>query len=473
MPEFPMHQRDVSTFASFGVHLSTPSDTAAKMYDALVAQAIYHYNDESLGGFSGTMEKMFQADPDFAMGNIFNLGLECFVSNPTKKSEPRKKLIDFSARAKSLKLTPQEQKHLKAAEALSAEDWLSAMAIFESILVEAPLDTYALHMAYFLALTSGSTTKLRDIPASVIKEYKPGMPYYGHVHGKLCFGQGENGEYEKSELNGRLALDHMPLDNWSHHALSHNFEETGRSLQGKLFLDNTQPQWELGTTFSHHLHWHHALFNVYLGDFEAALTMYDNFVGPMGLKDGGSFPLSDGSSLLYRLKMEGVDTGDRIQEQAKAWTQHTDNCVSLFYDGHHCFSSLMAGDKAAAEKLKDSMREYIAGDRQGHNKEVTAKVGIPLLEGITAFSEEEYEKAVDILQPIMPELLSSIQGSGAQKSIFRTILLEAAFRSGNPKNLQFATNTLDTELKDKGLDTHGPVNIRFLNKMMAVHETQG
>ena len=38
----------------------------------------------------------------------------------------------------------------------------------------------------------------RDIPGSVVKHYKPSTPFYGHVHGKLCFGQGETGDYEVS-----------------------------------------------------------------------------------------------------------------------------------------------------------------------------------------------------------------------------------------------------------------------------------
>ena len=35
----------------------------------------------------------------------------------------------------------------------------------------------------------------------------------------------------EGELSGRLALDYLPLDNWAHHALAHNFEESGRPLQ--------------------------------------------------------------------------------------------------------------------------------------------------------------------------------------------------------------------------------------------------
>ena len=115
------------------------------------------------------------------------------------------------------------------------------METFEKILAKYPRDAYALQMAYFLALTTGHTHKLRDIPASVVTEYSPATPFYGHVHGKLCFGQGETGDYVTGELSGRLALDYFPLDNWAHHALAHNFEESGRPLQVRdmWWYDNT------------------------------------------------------------------------------------------------------------------------------------------------------------------------------------------------------------------------------------------
>ena len=143
------------------------------------------------------------------------------------------------------------------------------METFEKILRKYPRDAYALQMAYFLALTTGHTQKLRDIPASVVTEYTTSTPFYGHLHGKLCFGQGETGDYVSGELSGRLALDYLPLDNWAHHALAHNFEESGRPLQvtfsnddiilnvcncqGSKFLSHTEDQWTQGTTFSLHL----------------------------------------------------------------------------------------------------------------------------------------------------------------------------------------------------------------------------
>ena len=88
------------------------------------------------------------------------------------------------------------------------------------------------------------------------------------------------------ELSGRLALDHQPLDNWAHHSLAHNFEESGRAGQGSAFLANTEEQWRQGENFSLHLHWHQALLHLQLGQTEEALSLYDDTIGPRA--SGGS-----------------------------------------------------------------------------------------------------------------------------------------------------------------------------------------
>ena len=53
----------------------------------------------------------------------------------------------------------------------------------------------------------------------------------------------------------------------------------GWGFVGSLILQLFQ-----GSTFEHHLRWHAALLQVALGNFEEALTMYDDFVGPLTLK---------------------------------------------------------------------------------------------------------------------------------------------------------------------------------------------
>ena len=103
------------------------------------------------------------------------------------------------------------------------------------------------------------------------------------------------------ELSGRLALDHQPLDNWAHHALAHNFEESGRAGQGSAFLANTEEQWSQGENFSLHLHWHQALLHLQLGEIEETLALYDDTIGPRA-KGGHQQHLNDQSTYVSGLK---------------------------------------------------------------------------------------------------------------------------------------------------------------------------
>ena len=80
--------------------------------------------------------------------------------------------------------------------------------------------------------------------------------------------------------------------------------------------------------------------------------------------EGGTFPLSDASSLLMRLEMAGVDVKERARELVSLWEKHNDTHVSLFYDGHAWFNALLAGDQAVNTVLLDNMREYINDNRK-------------------------------------------------------------------------------------------------------------
>ena len=80
--------------------------------------------------------------------------------------------------------------------------------------------------------------------------------------------------------------------------------------------------------------------------------------------EGGTFPLSDASSLLMRLELAGVDVKKRARDLSELWEKPNQTFVSLFYDGHACFNNLLAGDTAANTVLLDNMREYINDNRK-------------------------------------------------------------------------------------------------------------
>ena len=60
------------------------------------------------------------------------------------------------------------------------------------------------------------------------------------------------------------------------------------------------------------------------------------------------------------------------------------------------------------------------------------------------------------------------QGSWAQKSIFRQILVEACIRSGTQSHLALAREILDQNMVDRNIQTPTPANQRILNRILAM-----
>merc|ERR1712210_238550 len=96
-------------------------------------------------------------------------------------------------------------------------------------------------------------------------------------------------------------------------------------------------------------------------------------------------------------------------------------------------------------------------------------VGVPLLEGITQYFDRDYSKSVATLAPIMGELQTKIQGSRAQKDVFRQILLSSAIKSGAKADLAQAKQVLAKELEESGLEAHKAVNQRIIDRILAIH----
>ena len=184
--------------------------------------------------------------------------------------------------------------------------------------------------------------------------------------------------------------------------------------------------------------------------------------------DGGNFPLSDASALLMRLNLAGVNVESRARDLLPYWEKHNQDFVSLFYDGHNCFTTLLSGDSVAADKLMDNMRDFISDNRSGWNKDVVTRLGVDLMQGIKNYFAGDYNQAVDLLNKVMPDLQNSIQGSWAQKDVFRQILVEACIKSGSPGNLSIAREVLDQKLVYQNVKSHAPANQRILEKILTL-----
>jgi hypothetical protein len=90
-----------------------------------------------------------------------------------------------------------------------------------------------------------------------------------------------------------------------------------------------------------HIWWYKSLFHVELGQYDAALQIYD---GPLlATMRPASMRICNGAALLWRLDMLGCEVGDRWQQLTAKWEGHADGKFYDLPDIHAAMSDLRAG----------------------------------------------------------------------------------------------------------------------------------
>jgi hypothetical protein len=174
-----------------------------------------------------------------------------------------------------------------------------------------------------------------------------------------------------------------------------------------------------------HIWWHKALFHLELGQYDAALALYD---GPMrATQRPVALSLTNATALLWRLDTLGVDIGDRWRELATLWEGHADGKCLVFGDIHAAMTELRSGKEALVERRLKAMRTTAANGVEAASLYRT--VGIPIVEGLEAFHRGAYVEAVELLLPVRFDLWQ-IGGSYAQRDVVNWTLTEAAVRAG-------------------------------------------
>jgi hypothetical protein len=64
--------RDLQAWSDAGLQLSTTSNEAAKLYDAIVTQYVAWYDEPSVGGIEKCIEKIQQEDENFGANSCIN-----------------------------------------------------------------------------------------------------------------------------------------------------------------------------------------------------------------------------------------------------------------------------------------------------------------------------------------------------------------------------------------------------------------
>ncbi|KAM4733929.1 tetratricopeptide repeat protein 38 isoform 1-T1 [Anableps anableps] len=459
--------RDCQAWKDEALPLSTSSNEASKLYDAILTQYVKWRNDETLGGIEGCISAIQTADPNFVMGHVISTGLELVATMSSPRLDERlasavKRAVEL---ANSQNISPREKLHVKAVELFSRGNFPKACEVWEDILLDHPTDMLALKFAHDAYFYMGAQTPMRDSVARVLPHWKPHMPLFSYLKGQYSFGLLETRFYDQALKVALEGLALTPDDAWSVHSVAHVYEMRAEVDKGLDFMESREKDWQGSDILASHNYWHWALCFIEREEYEAALQIYDSQVFKRCKASGAMLDIVDACSMLYRLEMEGVCVKDRWRELLQITGPHTDDHVTLFNDLHFLMVSLGANEAGASQRLLEGLQELAKepGDNQQH--QLAKSIGIPMCKAMMEYNQGNYSRAVALLYPLRYHVVD-IGGSDAQRDLFNQLLIHAAMKSENKQHHKLGRCLL---VERDAVRPNSPLTRRLTQKALALH----
>jgi tetratricopeptide (TPR) repeat protein len=400
-----------------GHHLTGATSEALGPFDCAVRAFTRIYGDAA-----GLYDAACKTAPAFVMAHLAKAWPFVLANDPIAVATARA-LLDT---ARALPMNERERAHLVALTHAVEGHRTSAVAILDRHLMCHPFDLIAHMAALQMDGHLGRFPLARDRSARALARWSKTQQSYGIMLSFYSFGLEEAGDYVRAEDTARAAAMLEPFAYWPHHCVSHVMEMTGRPKNGLDWMAERAPFWSTkDNTNRVHIWWHKALFHIELGQYAAALEIYDGAI--LATMRAASLSLCNGASLLWRLETLGCAAGDRWQHLAALWVGHADGRLYVFSDIHAAMAELRAGHLEAVERRLTAMRKTAA---EGSWLALSYRdIGLPVVEALRCFHHGDYAQAVEWLLPARFDLWK-MGGSHAQRDVVDWTLAEAAARAG-------------------------------------------
>lgn len=307
-----------------------------------------------------------------------------------------------------------------------------AVTVLEGVLTQAPTDTLVMKLGHALRFVLGDGVGMRKSIEAVLPTYADDHPGRGYLLGCHAFALEETGEYARAALTGRAALTLASDDAWGLHAVAHVHDMTADARGGLDWLEGREEAWAHCNNFRFHVWWHKALMMLDLRKMDETLALYDDHIRAEKTDDYRD--ISNATSLLSRLELEGVDVGDRWEELADLSEKRTEDGCLIFADLHY----LLALTRESRETAVGKMLARLAADAERAGNDVEARMAVPGLNaarGLEAFGDGDYSTAFAALSNARPHMQGA-GGSHAQRDVFERLTIDAGLRAGRLRDVE-------------------------------------
>ncbi|MET0506856.1 MAG: tetratricopeptide repeat protein [Burkholderiaceae bacterium] len=394
--------------------------------DSAQSVAIYDQVLEMFNGFRldplAALQPALDADPDYISGHLMQAALLLSVYDAQVLPMAQASL---AAAAASRHQATERERSLHAALLPWANGKLDkGHRDLDRHLLDHPRDLLALQLAHLGDVALGRTMMLHDRIARAWPSWGTGDAGYGYLLGMKAFGLEENGQYALAEELGRRAVELEPRDAWAVHAVAHVCQMQGRAAEGIEWLNRTRPDWSQDNGMAVHNFWHTALMYLTVGDRTAVLRLYDQCIAPK--PESLVLDYIDSTALLWRLKLLGIDVGDRWRVIASYWKTSAALGFAAFTDAHAALAFAAVGDVEGLSAMESQART--ASEGRGSYPAWGAVV-VPLCQALTALVSNAPGRCAELLVPLL-SIGQVLGGSHAQRQILLLTAREAAIRSG-------------------------------------------
>ena len=400
----------------YGLKLSTSSEAARDAYvDGI---------DRMLAAEAGVEESLaaaIDADPDFALAHA-----ALARQHQVYARVPEAQAAAATAVGLRDRTTAREQQHIEIIDLLITGKVPRALELIRRHLDDHPRDAFALTPACGVFGAIGFSGRI-DRESELLEFLEPLATHYGDdwwfgtVH---AFALIEQGQWDRGRRLAECSLEQRPASAHGAHTLTHALFEAGADGEAISFLDGWLPGSDRSSVLHCHIWWHYALALLAVERFDAAWQAFRHNCLPGATTSPPITVFSDSSSFLWRSELAGNprdrDTWERVREFYK---KHFDQPI-VFVDAH---VGLVYAALGETEQLQASISLLQELGEAGRLPAETT--GAALARAYGAFVDEQWSKAVEILEPLIPQVVR-IGGSRAQRDLMTNTLLAAYVRSG-------------------------------------------
>ncbi|WP_371171675.1 tetratricopeptide repeat protein [Aliiroseovarius sp. 2305UL8-7] len=375
------------------------------------------------------LSTVLNAAPEFALGHAIKglfymmLGRRELVETARDAyKDARQALDDASA-------TKRERDFVRALGFYLDGNPAQARDVVQNILNAHPRDALAMKIVHAISFILGQLAQMRHSIEEVLPTYDEGHAGYGYLMGCHAFALEETGAYAEAEKVGRKGMNYAVNDAWGLHAVAHVYDMTANTSAGLKWLTEQEGAWAHCNNFGFHVWWHKALFLLDQERIDEVFALYDAKIRKEKTDDYRD--ISNATSLLSRLELEGIDVGNRWEELADLSENRTADGCLIFADLHYILA-LVGGERDQAIR---TMMSRINKDAQTANTEIArvmADPGVAAAAGLEAFGEANYELAFKNLACARSKMQLA-GGSHAQRDVFERLTIDAGIRGGHFK----------------------------------------